>query len=148
MSVSHFLLGPTNSLPSLLFYYIVKPQKHCLRMEKEWIPLASALCCVNGIFDLTWPAPNEITIVNVWVRLVTTMLDAMFPHKVKVCRWESNSQEITFRICDLSDTDKCTSGPTLFSVVKYKCDNSIQMFITQFALWWWLFLSGFYWTGF
>lgn len=31
-----------------------------------------------------------------------------------------------------------------FSVITFKCDNPIQMFITIFALWWLVFLSGFY----
>lgn len=50
-------------------------------METECIPLASALCCVNGIFYLAWPAANEKTI-HVWVHFVTTELDAVFPQQV------------------------------------------------------------------
>lgn len=107
-------------------------------METECIPLASALRCVNGIFYLAWRAPNEKTI-HVWLHLVTMKLDALFS-----TTGNTLSVRITF-ICRL--ICQTLTNPQVarlcFSIITFKRDNPIQMFITQFALSPRVFLSGF-----
>lgn len=56
--------------------------------------LASALCCVNRIFYLAWPAPNVKTIY-VSVHLVTMILDDVFPQQVTHSYYYSTSESKT-----------------------------------------------------
>lgn len=71
--------------------------KHCVIMETEWVPLASAVCCENVFFYfffyLDWPGPNEKTI-HVSVHLAPMILNDVFSHQAS--DWNGlNCQKLT-----------------------------------------------------